>query len=96
MMMQEAYALKEQGKVAYVQPYIPGKQPFVLIMQDKWMLNMCIRLSKNNVWSIDFTFKTNVFGLPYTLSMHEMSMVSASHCGTCFAPMTRNLNMNSH
>ena len=33
-MMQEVYALKEQDKVAYVQPYIPTKQPFVLIMQD--------------------------------------------------------------
>ena len=33
-MIQEAYALKEQGEVAYVQPYIPTKQPFVLIMQD--------------------------------------------------------------
>ena len=63
-MIREAYALKEQGKVAYVEPYMPGKQPFVLIMQDKWMLNMCIRLSKNNAWAIDSTFKTNVFGLP--------------------------------
>ena len=28
------------------------------------MLNMCMRLSKNNAWAIDSTFKTNVFGLP--------------------------------
>ena len=60
-MMQEAYALKDQGKVAYIQPYIPTKQPFVLIIQDQWMLNMCMRLSKNNAWAIDSTFKTNVF-----------------------------------
>ena len=33
-------------------------------MHDKWMLSMCIRLSKNNAWAIDSTFKTNVFGLP--------------------------------
>ena len=29
MMIREAYALKEQGKVVYVQPYIPTKQGFV-------------------------------------------------------------------
>ena len=63
-MIREAYALKDQGKVAYIQPYIPTKQPFVLIIQDQWMLNMCMRLSKNNAWAIDSTFKTNVFGLP--------------------------------
>ena len=27
-MMQEVYALKEQGKVVYVQRYIPTMQPF--------------------------------------------------------------------
>ena len=43
-MMQEAYALKSQGKVVYVQPYIPTKQLFVLILQDDWMLKMCIQL----------------------------------------------------
>ena len=48
MMIREAYALKEQGKVVYVQPYIPTKQGFVLIMQDQWMYHMCMRLSKNN------------------------------------------------
>ena len=63
-MIREAYALKEQGKVVYVQPYIPTKQGFVLIMQDQWMYHMCMRLSKNNAWAIDSTFKTNVFGLP--------------------------------
>ena len=63
-MIQEAYALKQEGKVAYVQLYIPTKQSFVLIMQYQWMLNMCMCLSKNNAWAIDSTFKTNVFGLP--------------------------------
>ena len=33
-------------------------------MFTQWMLNMCIRLSKNNAWAIHTTFKTNVFGLP--------------------------------
>ena len=45
-MMQEVYALKEQGKVAYVQPYIPTKQPFVLIMQDKWMLTCVLAFQR--------------------------------------------------
>ena len=60
-MIREAYALKEQGKVAYAQAYIPTKQPFVLIIQDQWTLNMCMCLSKNNDWAINSTFKTNVF-----------------------------------
>ena len=94
-MMQEAYALKEQGKVAYVQPYIPGKQPFVLIMQDKWMLNMGIRLSKNNAWAIDSTFKTNVFGLPLYATVAPNEHGVGIPCGTLFAPMTPDLNMNN-
>ena len=69
-MMQDAYALRDLGKVAHVQPYLPGdkgspaKQPFILILQDNWMLEMCERLSENNSWAIDSTFKTNQFGLP--------------------------------
>ena len=50
--------------MAYVQPHIPTKQPFALIMQHQWMLNMCIPFSKNNAQEFDSTFKTKVFGLP--------------------------------
>ena len=70
LMMQDAYALRDLGKVAHVQPYLPGpngspaRQPFILILQDKWMLQMCERLSQNNSRAIDSTFKTNQFGLP--------------------------------
>ena len=51
----------------HVQPYVQeikgslAKQPFVMIIQDKCMLEMCIQLSYNNAWA---TFKTNWFGLP--------------------------------
>ena len=47
LMMQDAYALRDLGKVAHVQPCLPGpngfptRQPFILILQDKWMLEMC-------------------------------------------------------
>ena len=33
-------------------------------MQDLWILNMCMCLSKNNAWAIESTFKTNVFEMP--------------------------------
>ena len=42
-MIHKAYALKSQGKVVHVQPYIPGLQPFILIIQDQWMLEMAMR-----------------------------------------------------
>lgn len=53
----------------YVQPYNPHaieeeKRPFVLIIQDEWMLQMAMRFSRHNSWAVDSTFKTNVFGLP--------------------------------
>lgn len=53
----------------YVQPYNPHaieeeKRPFVLIIQDEWMLQMAMRFSCHNSWAVDSTFKTNVFGLP--------------------------------
>ena len=41
LMMQDAYALRDLGKVAHVQPYLPGepgspaRQPFILIFQDQ-------------------------------------------------------------
>ena len=40
LMMQDAYALRDLGKVAHVQPYLPGeygspaRQPFILVLQD--------------------------------------------------------------
>ncbi|MCO5579681.1 hypothetical protein L7F22_033539 [Adiantum nelumboides] len=68
-MVTEAIKLQEQEKVLYVQPYNPsavdeGKRPFVLIIQDPWMLHSAIRFSPQRAWAVDSTFKTNVFGLP--------------------------------
>ncbi|MCO5564813.1 hypothetical protein L7F22_018481 [Adiantum nelumboides] len=66
----EVAALQKQQKVVvYFQPYNPTAQnpkdkPFILIIQDNWMLQMAKRFSFNNAWAIDSTFKTNVFGLP--------------------------------
>ena len=40
LMMQDAYALRDLGKVAHVQPYLPGeygsptRQSFILVLQD--------------------------------------------------------------
>lgn len=53
----------------YVQPYNPNAmdpkdRPFILVLQDEWMLEMAKRFSHNNSWAIDSTFKTNAFGLP--------------------------------
>ncbi len=65
-MMHDAYALKLQGKVVHVRSYVqetkgsPAKQPFVMIIQDKWMLEMCIQSSCNNSWATDSTFKTKI------------------------------------
>ena len=64
LMMNKAYVVQSQGKVAYIQPHIHGKQPFILIIQDQWMLAMCNRLSYNSGWAIDATFKTNQFEVP--------------------------------
>ncbi|MCO5585796.1 hypothetical protein L7F22_039732 [Adiantum nelumboides] len=55
--------------VLYCQPYNPTAsdpkvRPFILILQDEWMLEMGIRFSANNAWAIDSTFKTNKYGLP--------------------------------
>lgn len=52
-----------------MQPYNPSaieeeRRPFVLIMQDEWMLQTAIRFSYQSAWAVDSTFKTNVFGLP--------------------------------
>ena len=43
--------MRDLGKVAHVQPYLPSeygspaRQPFILVLQDEWMLEMCERLS---------------------------------------------------
>ena len=55
--------------MCYCQPYNPKAsnakdRPFIVIIQDKWMLDMAMRFSLHNAWAIDSTFKTNVFGLP--------------------------------
>ncbi|MCO5554429.1 hypothetical protein L7F22_007959 [Adiantum nelumboides] len=68
-MYMEAKVLQNQGKVLYCQPYNPTAsdpkdRPFILILQDEWMLEMGIRFSVNNAWAIDNTFKTNKYGLP--------------------------------
>lgn len=53
----------------YLQPYNPHAseekdRPFILVIQDDWMLYMSLRFSRNNSWAIDSTFKTNVYGMP--------------------------------
>ncbi|MCO5568072.1 hypothetical protein L7F22_021767 [Adiantum nelumboides] len=68
-MYMEAKVLQNQGKILYCQPYNPTAsdpkdRPFILILQDEWMLEMGIRFSTNNAWAIDSTFKTNKYGLP--------------------------------
>ncbi|MCO5554036.1 hypothetical protein L7F22_007562 [Adiantum nelumboides] len=68
-MYKEALKLKEQQKVLHCQPYNPDApeerdRPFILVIQDEWMLRMCMRFSSNNAWAINSTFKTNVFGMP--------------------------------
>ncbi|MCO5557658.1 hypothetical protein L7F22_011226 [Adiantum nelumboides] len=68
-MYMEAKVLQNQGKVLYCQPYNPTAsdpkdRPFILILQDEWMLGMGIRFSANNAWAIDSTLKTNKYGLP--------------------------------
>lgn len=52
-----------------MQPYSPqnsdeNKRPFVLIIQDEWMLQVALRFSRHSSWAVDSTFKTNIFGLP--------------------------------
>ena len=47
LMMQGAYALRDLGKVPHVQPHLrseygsPARQPFISVLQDEWMLEMC-------------------------------------------------------
>ena len=68
-MIQDAYALRDQRKVAQVEPYLPGpngsltRQPIIVILQDQWMFRMCDRLLQSNSWEIYSTFKTNQFRL---------------------------------
>lgn len=70
MVITEIYLLYSiLNQVLYCQPYNPHAEedkdkPFIIIIQDKWMLDMAMRFSLHNSWAIDSTFKTNVFGLP--------------------------------
>ncbi|MCO5547551.1 hypothetical protein L7F22_001001 [Adiantum nelumboides] len=61
--------VNHRDEVLYCQPYNPTAsdpkdRPFILVLQDEWMLGMGIRFSANNAWAIDSTFKTNKYGLP--------------------------------
>ena len=52
-----------------MQPYNPNvqdatKRPFIVIIQDDWMLQVALRFSPHNAWAVDITLKMNVFGLP--------------------------------
>ena len=52
-----------------MQPYNPDaldatKRPFIVIIQDDWMLQIALRFSPHNAWAVDSMFKTNVFVLP--------------------------------
>ena len=44
---------------------IQEKKPFVVVIQDDFMNKITIRLSTNNSWAFDSTFKTNQYGLPH-------------------------------
>ncbi|KAI5064240.1 hypothetical protein GOP47_0020910 [Adiantum capillus-veneris] len=68
-MLAEALRLQELKKVIFVQPYSPqnpdeNKRPFILLIQDEWMLQVALRFSCQNSWAMDSTFKTNIYGLP--------------------------------
>ncbi|KAI5077831.1 hypothetical protein GOP47_0007655 [Adiantum capillus-veneris] len=96
-MYMEALKLQAAGKVAYVQPYNPNalqdvNKTFVVIIQDDWMLQMCILFSQHNAWAGDSTFKTNVYGLPlYAAVLSNQNgtgiplwlMMCTSDPGTC-------------
>ena len=50
-MYQEGVQLKDQRKVLYLQPYNPHAseerdRPFILVIQDEWMLQMALRFKK--------------------------------------------------
>ena len=62
--MHEAQALVRSGTSLQVEPYKPGCQPIIIVIQDGWMLSMVFKLPPNNAWTIDSTLKTNQFGLP--------------------------------
>ena len=55
--------------VIFFQPYDPtnedpGKRPFVLVIQTKWMRELALRITPGSAWALDSTFKTNQYGLP--------------------------------
>ena len=95
-MLQDAYTLKSQEKVVHVQPYTKGspvKQPFLMIIENKWMLEMCILFSSNNSWAIDSIFKINKSGLRLYTAVAPFDML-VSHYGTCFVARIVGQNMN--
>lgn len=62
------------AQVIFVQPYNPQatdeeKWPFVLIIQDEWMLQVALCLSRHISWAVDSTYKTNIFRLPLYASV---------------------------
>ncbi len=54
-----------QEKVLFYQEYIcpthedPRKKPFVVIIQNGFMMDIAKRFSSRNSWAFDSTFKTN-------------------------------------
>lgn len=64
----------EKDMVIFHQRYNPGredleKQPFVLVIQTKWMRELAMSITPNFAWAIDSTFKTNQYGLPLYATM---------------------------
>ena len=64
----------EKDMVIFHQRYNPGhedpeKQPFVLVIQTKWMRELAMSITPNSAWAIDSTFKTNQYGLPLYAAM---------------------------
>jgi len=59
-----------QEKVLFYKVYIcpthenPRKKPFVVIIQNGFMMNIMKRFSLKNSWAFDSTFKINQYDLP--------------------------------
>ena len=66
--------LQAQEKIFYYQPYaptdeVPPKKPFVIVIQYEFIQNSAQRFSATNFWALNFTFKTNRYGLPLYVSI---------------------------
>jgi len=64
----------ENNMIDFHQRYNPRhetleKQPFILIIQTKWMRELTMNIIPNSAWAIDYTFKTNQYGLPLYTTM---------------------------